>query len=749
MKHQKSLFLKLTLALSVLLMAGVSTTARAQGTSHAWFNPAGDTTTDVTAAPTTYDIGLSAPAGSDTNFTLELMGKVTSSGGDGIDQIALEIQYDSSKVGLQATPAENIRTATSAQPDNSGPFAGTTLTAFTAAGLGTPVDDNNADTDSILYPGWVHATEDFLVEGEVTHLATINFVWKTNAEGNSPLNIQMNASSLAFAANTPGGVSLTLTGPPVAQRANLTLAFGTDGAGAGLPNDHKASAERATQEQGNAGTSIEVTCNLIDAQGAAENVPAAVTGGTDCSIVGTAAVLGGAAGSATHASAPSSDTEYAGDDVTTAMVVNIPAGSSSGTATFEINSNSDDATLQFDFRISAVEDHTATGTDLVSDQFNNAGVTFRIVNAALQLVALGTDGACSASNGAVVASSPIEEGGDAVQLCVTAVSDPGGTGIAYACTLPDADASGIQITGGTGTLTDGTSRTNGNLISFSLPDDTFAGGGGSTSTVTCAVTDTGGSTSYSTSTMTTVGLAVTDPDVVTGGSLAATATISEKAGPAPIVVTASITGAISPGGDCTVDVTVETTTDTDAPADTVVAAGGSTANDPTGTGGYVGTLTIPDITIAGRSRSGTSEVTDTVAGATTSGAGVLVPHEDNNSMREHIRFSGTSASCGGATNLDFGNAYTLIVDKTGGDSLKNLNYSVLPVATQFGLASAMNNIQTRATASRSGSDRQAVFSLSGDTTTESVLMTHMKGAAALDDANDYEYDWKKAFSNSS
>ncbi|MDA7991267.1 MAG: autotransporter outer membrane beta-barrel domain-containing protein, partial [Gammaproteobacteria bacterium] len=89
------------------------------------------------------------------------------------------------------------------------------------------------------------------------------------------------------------------------------------------------------------------------------------------------------------------------------------------------------------------------------------------------------------------------------------------------------------------------------------------------------------------------------------------------------------------------------------------------------------------------------------------------------------------------------------VDKTGGDSLKNLNYSVLPVATQFGLASAMNNIQTRATASRSGSDRQAVFSLSGDTTTESVLMTHMKGAAALDDANDYEYDWKKAFSNSS
>ncbi len=591
-----------------------------------------------------------------------------------------------------------------------------------------------------------------LVENEWLKLMALEFTYKkAGGLAHAHIAAQAGASAATWNGATVVGAGsdgsttpdLTVNGPPVPQNANLTLAFGTDGAGAGLPADHKASAERATQDQGAAGTSIEVTCNLTDNDGAAYNVPAAVSGGATCSVVGTAATLAGAA--ASHNASPSADTEYSGDDVTTAMEINIPAGSSSGTATFEITTNSNTATLQFDFRISAVEDYTDTSgsEDLESDQFNKASVTFRIVDAALQLVSRNASGVCDGT-GTPTTSESIEEGGDAVDLCVVAVSDPGGTGIAYACTLPDADASGITITGGTGTLTDGTSRTNGMPISFSLPDDNFAGGGGSTSTVTCAVTDTGGSASYSTSTMTTLGLAVTDPDTVTGGALAATATVSEKAGPAPIVVTASITGAISPGGDCTVEVTVETTAGSNLPAGTVLAAGGGTD--------YVGALTIPNITIAGRSRSGSSTPGETASAGTpvaTSGAGVLVPFSDTDSDREAIRFTGESASCGGATNLDFGEAFTLIVDKTGGDSLKNLNYSVLPVATQFGLASAMNNIQTRATASRSGSDRQAVFSLAGNTTGQDVLMTHMKGAAALDDANDYEYDWKKAFSNSS
>ena len=99
--------------------------------------------------------------------------------------------------------------------------------------------------------------------------------------------------------------------------------------------------------------------------------------------------------------------------------------------------------------------------------------------------------------------------------------------------------------------------------------------------------------------------------------------------------------------------------------------------------------------------------------------------------------------------VSFVSAVTLIVDKGTTEALQNVNFAVAPVVTQFAVASAMNSIQARATASRSGADREAVFSLAGNTTTESVLMTHMKGAAAMDDANDYEYDWKKAFSNSS
>ncbi|MDA8002787.1 MAG: hypothetical protein MPL62_16010, partial [Alphaproteobacteria bacterium] len=185
--------------------------------------------------------------------------------------------------------------------------------------------------------------------------------------------------------------TVTFTGPPVAQKARLSLAFGSDGAGAGLPNDHKASAERATQAQGAAGTSIEVTCH-VHAAGDPDTDVVAPTGGTTCSVVGTAAVLGGAAGSATQASSPSDDTEYSGDDVTTAMDITIAAGAASGTATFEVQSNSTDATLQFDFRISAVEDYEAANTDLIADEYGNAAVTFRIVDAALQLVALGTDG---------------------------------------------------------------------------------------------------------------------------------------------------------------------------------------------------------------------------------------------------------------------------------------------------------------------------------------------------------------------
>ncbi|MDA8002913.1 MAG: hypothetical protein MPL62_16640, partial [Alphaproteobacteria bacterium] len=98
---------------------------------------------------------------------------------------------------------------------------------------------------------------------EYVKVATLTFAYKL-AGGNAQIGV-WRASGVS-GTHTSDSL-ITIVGPAVPQNANLTLAFGTDGAGAGLPNDHKASAERATQAQGAAGTSIEVTCNLTDNDG--------------------------------------------------------------------------------------------------------------------------------------------------------------------------------------------------------------------------------------------------------------------------------------------------------------------------------------------------------------------------------------------------------------------------------------------------------------------------------------------------
>ncbi|MDA7969972.1 MAG: hypothetical protein MPK11_04235, partial [Gammaproteobacteria bacterium] len=398
----KQFFAK-TAAMLALLVA-VGSVAHAQQ-ARVWFTPEGQTAVAHSAAPATFDVnGLTPESDGSRLFKLEMLY------GDDVavnGLVDIHIHTDGAKVELISSETENIQTGASLSPSVAGDnFAQETYAAFeTRVGAGTASDDSDDTTTHLTAPSWsAFGGNAFAAanDGDLTaptRLATLSFKWIAGQGGDSKINVVMNGITNAITDPAQGGIlgTITLNGPPVPQRAKLSLAFGTDGQGAGLPNDFKASAERATQAQGAAGTAVEVTCTLIGADGSDDTTSAIASDGTSCSIVGTAAVLGGAAGSATHASSPSGDTEYSGDDVTTAMVVNIPTGEASATATFELQSNANTATLQFDFRISAVEDVGASGTDYIVDQFSKASATFRIVDAALQLVALGTDGACSAS----------------------------------------------------------------------------------------------------------------------------------------------------------------------------------------------------------------------------------------------------------------------------------------------------------------------------------------------------------------
>ena len=570
--------------------------------------------------------------------------------------------------------------------------------------------------------------------------------------GDAFINWEQDSGSSAASWKADADTETRVAGPAVAQLATLSI-----------------STNRSDQvADGGGDTQTIVTCTLHDAgdPSTERNADAATT----CTL--TAATLtdlttGSTVAAADIAKVGLTDT----DSALTTTDISIASGEATGSQTFNFSvadptspdtgqaTDAEDVKLSFDWRISAITGDSVT-VAAGADSWGDALVNYKIVTAGVAVSAGGqTD--CSSAIGAKAAIALSE--GEQSNVCVGLLSDPGGN-VSVTC---DASTAGVQLSSSAGSLSGSATldftftdvnRENGLIMSIALPDDDVAASSGA-QTVTCYVTDGPSGSDYevaadqtaaSADIAETIALTLTDPDMVMGGSLAATATVSEKAGAAPITVTASITGSIVSATACTVAVTVGGAATGTPPAGTVQAMGGGATGDQTNDNtGYVGTLAIPSITIEANTRSGSSTPGTADATVTTSGDGVLVPTLDDDSDREYVRFSASGISCGNATGLDFGEAFTLIVDKTGGDSLKNLNYSVLPVATQFGLASAMNNIQTRATASRSGSDRQAVFSLSGDTTTESVLMTHMKGAAALDDANDYEYDWKKAFSNSS
>ena len=760
MKSQKRFF---AATAALLVFAGSTTLVRAQSEpSDIYFVEASGPAPAETATPAearaagaaiggwdsrTSTLDLTTASG-DTSFYLDVMYDVSRVTG-GVSDTEFQIHFDSSKVEPVATgdmAGTGIFQGAFASSTNAVHYsrAGTPAsdalkTTISAAGLVTVLTDSDtvreAANDSIM---WTVVTDSAKVLQDVSRVVNLHMQWKDGAEGDTVMTILWDTNRLNFDASTARVQHLTINGPEVAQRANLTLE-GTDST---APNRNVQTTDQVP---------IAVTCNLTNADGSAVNAPSS---GSTCSVVGTASVLGGAAGSATHASSPSDDTEYSGDDVTTAMEISIAAGSASGVTTFFITPNSADAVLQFDFSITEVGDHPLDGTagDLVADQFSKASATFRVVNAAIQLTMANADGTCPATAGSVVATSPIEEGGDAVVVCATLVSDPD-SDVAVAC---EADAAGqaasLGVSGG-GTLSNA-NRAMGLPITMSIPDNNIDGGGGS-AVVTCTGTGNAG-TAYE-SVSSTISLTITDPDMVaTSGNLTATSTVSEKGGIQMVAINAVIDAGPTPGTSCDVTVSVGTTTSQEAtdnggtiPATT--SAGLAVAPDfPDGA----------DITIAAQSLTGTAIMARVIPDREDNSAAIAavtgpptVPaipaaSATNNVEKEVIKWDGATTTCG-RSSVVFASAFTIIVDKGTTEALQNVNYAVAPVATQFAVASAMNNIQARATASRSGADREAVFSLAGNTTTESVLMTHMKGAAAMDDANDYEYDWKKAFSNSS
>ena len=381
-------FLKLTFAALLLFLGGIGA-ARAQTFDlDVAFAMPGSTTpiSEINVASVTPE------SDGDRAFTVDIIVQPSATP---FGNIGLRVQHNAAEI--EAVTLADILSAPTA------PFA-TIFRSNQAGSVGGVSYDQSYDW------GWANGAVTGIAgvpANEYTKVAQVTFHYQL-AGGNASIAFNQTPSGSAASFNQQ---TLTVVGPEVPQNANLTL----EGTTTTAPNRNV----QTTDQVG-----IEVTCNLTDNDGADYAAPA---GGTDCSVVGVASVLGGAAGSATQASSPSDDDEYSGDDVTTAKVISIAATESSGTATFFVTPNSANATLQFDFRISAVEDYSTTSgsEDLATNQFEKASATFRIVNAAIQLTAANADGSCPATAGSVVATSPITEGGDAVVVCATLVSDPG------------------------------------------------------------------------------------------------------------------------------------------------------------------------------------------------------------------------------------------------------------------------------------------------------------------------------------
>ncbi|MDA8002886.1 MAG: hypothetical protein MPL62_16505, partial [Alphaproteobacteria bacterium] len=249
-------FLKLAAVALPLLF--VATAARAQDREAALAMPG--STTPIS----TFDIAQLVADGSGNRvFELDLIAKSNSTAATGETGYALELFLVEAE--LEVSAYSNIIAPITAGPS---PVARVAIAeADTLGGLDYTHKYSLGFIATSGLPGWV--------SGEWQRLMTLEFTYK-KAGGDVTVHFKAAASSTAETFNgatvssgSDGSTSpdLTITGPEVPQNANLTLAFGTDGAGAGLPADHKASAERATQDQGAAGTSIEVTCNLTDNDG--------------------------------------------------------------------------------------------------------------------------------------------------------------------------------------------------------------------------------------------------------------------------------------------------------------------------------------------------------------------------------------------------------------------------------------------------------------------------------------------------
>ncbi|MGR3983750.1 MAG: autotransporter outer membrane beta-barrel domain-containing protein, partial [Gammaproteobacteria bacterium] len=388
----------------------------------------------------------------------------------------------------------------------------------------------------------------------------------------------------------------------------------------------------------------------------------------------------------------------------------VPAGSASVSKSIELNTEAGPQTggfLTITFALSGGITAAAGSNTLL-------GTVFRIFDSGIGITAPSGE-TCPSTPNAALNSISLAEGGDAVFACVSLLSDPEGSApVTVACAAGDADLTRVsprQLASFTRANWQTPQR-----IRITAIDNNIAGGAAS-DTLTC--NGSGGAGDYASATQTTP-ISISDADAVAAaGTLAATRSISENGGAQTVSLTAAL-DKIAPASACSVSISVANSLPSGAPAGSVIAVGGGTD--------YAGSISVPALMIAAGSLSAR-------------GAVMVQPVADADEAQEAIAFSGMAASCGGIA-VNFGNAFTLIIDKSGREVLQNVNAAVLPVVTQFSAAAAMRTIAARAKAARGGAAR---LRLAGADSAEGALLARLRHAAAGAGA----YDWRRALADSS
>ncbi|MDA8042885.1 MAG: hypothetical protein MPJ22_10765, partial [Pirellulales bacterium] len=228
------LFWKTVTAAAMSFAFGTVAHAQATGNGGAWFASPGDLPAQSAKLTTLDALAITPDSNGDRLFSLDVVygDDATSESGVGI-----EVHFDSTKIELVST--ENVDASGGVNAgDNAASLTQTAYAAFTTANGRAPATLTTPDAaaDSLIYPGWSSFTAAGFAPTATLEaplrLLTLNLKFLSAAEGDSKIHIvQGGATVLASISGYPQE-TITITGPEVAQRANLTLAYGSDGAGA-------------------------------------------------------------------------------------------------------------------------------------------------------------------------------------------------------------------------------------------------------------------------------------------------------------------------------------------------------------------------------------------------------------------------------------------------------------------------------------------------------------------------------------